>query len=151
MYSWVRNNEILRQTPRHNPAVNEYWMCDAGRLGTFAKVNAESRLRSPLVKRDGTFREAGWDEVIARVASEFKSFKKSEIAVLGSANSTNEDLFAISRFAREMLTASGSNFRVPQVNFYRAMQNREPPGIAQTVALTANGPVFPRPFLPPPG
>lgn len=43
------------------------------------------------------------------------------------------------RFARELLTANGSNFRVPQVNFYRAMQNREPQGIAQTVALTFMG------------
>jgi hypothetical protein len=43
------------------------------------------------------------------------------------------------RFVREMLTANGSNFRVPQVNFYRAMQNREPQGIAQAVALTFMG------------
>lgn len=43
------------------------------------------------------------------------------------------------RFAREQLTASGSNFRVPQVNFYRAMQSREPPDIARTVALTFMG------------
>ncbi len=43
------------------------------------------------------------------------------------------------QFAREMLISSGSNFRVPPVNFYRAMQNREPAGIAQTVALTFMG------------
>lgn len=43
------------------------------------------------------------------------------------------------RFVREMLTASGSNFRVGPVNFYRAMQNRNPEGIAQTVALTFMG------------
>jgi hypothetical protein len=43
------------------------------------------------------------------------------------------------RFARELLTASGSNFRDPPVNFYRAMQNREPAAIAQTVALTFMG------------
>ena len=43
------------------------------------------------------------------------------------------------RFVREMLTANGSNFRVAQVNFYRAMQNREPPGIAQAVALAFLG------------
>ncbi|WP_231615745.1 DUF1553 domain-containing protein [Novipirellula artificiosorum] len=39
-------------------------------------------------------------------------------------------------FAFELLTASGSNFRTPQVNFYRAMQSKEPIAIAQTVALT---------------
>jgi hypothetical protein len=43
------------------------------------------------------------------------------------------------QFAREMLTASGSNFRVGPVNFYRALQNRTPEGIASAVALTFMG------------
>jgi hypothetical protein len=43
------------------------------------------------------------------------------------------------QFVRDLLTSSGSNFRVGPVNFYRAMQNREPQGIAQTVALTFMG------------
>jgi len=43
------------------------------------------------------------------------------------------------RFVREMLTGSGSNFRVPQVNFYRAVQSKEPQAIAQAVALTFMG------------
>ncbi len=43
------------------------------------------------------------------------------------------------QFVREMLTASGSNFRVGQVNFYRAIQNRTPEGIAGAVALTFMG------------
>jgi len=42
-------------------------------------------------------------------------------------------------FARALLTSSGSNFEKPPVNFYRAMQNRTPAGIAQTVALTFLG------------
>jgi hypothetical protein len=43
------------------------------------------------------------------------------------------------QFARELLTASGSNFREPPVNFYRAVQNREPAGLAGAVALTFMG------------
>lgn len=43
------------------------------------------------------------------------------------------------QFARELLTSSGSNFRDAPVNFYRAMQNREPEGIAATVAMTFMG------------
>jgi len=43
------------------------------------------------------------------------------------------------KFARELLTSSGSNFRVPQVNFYRAIQGREPSAIAAAVALTFMG------------
>ncbi len=43
------------------------------------------------------------------------------------------------KIATDMLTASGSNFEKPPVNFYRAMQNRTPSGIAQAVALTFLG------------
>lgn len=43
------------------------------------------------------------------------------------------------RFTRELLTSSGSNFRVAPVNFYRAVQSREPAGIADAVALTFMG------------
>jgi len=43
------------------------------------------------------------------------------------------------QFARELLTSSGSNFRVPEVNFYRAVQNKTPEGIASAVALTFMG------------
>lgn len=43
------------------------------------------------------------------------------------------------QFVREMLTASGSNFRVGPVNFYRAVQDRSPRGLASAVALTFMG------------
>jgi hypothetical protein len=43
------------------------------------------------------------------------------------------------QFVRELLTSSGSNFRVGPVNFYRAVQNRTPEGIARAVALTFMG------------
>jgi len=43
------------------------------------------------------------------------------------------------RFVRELLTSSGSNFRVPPVNFYRAVQSSEPSVLAEAVALTLMG------------
>ncbi len=42
-------------------------------------------------------------------------------------------------FVREVLTSSGSNFRVPPVNFYRAGQGHEPETLARAVALTFMG------------
>lgn len=43
------------------------------------------------------------------------------------------------KFVRELLTSSGSNFRVGPVNFYRAVQNRTPEGISSAVALAFMG------------
>jgi len=42
-------------------------------------------------------------------------------------------------FVRKQLTSSGSNFRTPQVNFYRAIQGQQPSSIANAVALTFMG------------
>lgn len=42
-------------------------------------------------------------------------------------------------FARELLTASGSNFRNGPANFYRAVQSRTPEGLARAAALAFLG------------
>ncbi len=88
---WVRNNQILRLTPRLNPEVNDYWMCDHGRLDTFKHVNAQDRIHGPMVRKDGELVEVGWDEAVALLGSELKTFKGSEIAAIGSPFATNED------------------------------------------------------------
>lgn len=43
------------------------------------------------------------------------------------------------KFAHQFLTSSGSNFRVPPVNFYRAVQGRDPSSIASAAVLTFMG------------
>ncbi len=46
------------------------------------------------------------------------------------------------QFVRQLLTSSGSNFRVPPVNFYRAIEGQKPETIAAAVALTFMGTRF---------
>lgn len=102
-YVWVRNNEILRLTPRFNPDVNDYWMCDYGRLSTFKFVNAEDRIKAPLVRREGELVEVGWDEAIAAVVSGLKQFKKHEIGGIGSPYATNEDNYLFAKLMKEVV------------------------------------------------
>jgi NADH-quinone oxidoreductase subunit G len=110
MYMWVRNNEILRLTPRQNPDVNDYWMCDAGRLTTYDFVNAATRISGPRMKKDGTLVEVGWEEAIAKVASELRSFRKTEVAALGSAYATNEDNYLFQKFVKDVLGTKNLDF-----------------------------------------
>lgn len=100
---WIRNNEILRLTPRQNEDVNSYWMCDHGRLETFKHVAGTERISGPKIRKDGAFSETGWDEALAAVVSELKTFKKGEIAGLGSAYATNEDNYVFQRFLKEVI------------------------------------------------
>jgi NADH-quinone oxidoreductase subunit G len=99
----VRNNEILRLTPRRNDAVNSNWMCDHGRLDTWKHVNAENRIIGPMVRKGGQLVDVGWDEALAKVAGELKSFNKHEIAFIGSAYASNEDNYVFARFAKEVI------------------------------------------------
>ena len=107
---WVRNNEILRLTPRHNEEVNSYWMCDHGRLNTFKNVNAETRINSPQIRKDGQLNEINWDEAINEASKRLKSFKPDQIAVIGSPYATCEDNYLAAKFARTVLQTGNLDF-----------------------------------------
>lgn len=109
---WVRSNEIFRLTPRFNPSVNSYWMCDYGRIETFKNVNAVDRVNGPHIKREGELTRVGWDEAFAYSVSELKGFNKDEVAFITSSFSTCEDNYLLSRFAKSVLTTK--NIAVPE-------------------------------------
>ncbi|MEW6194470.1 MAG: 2Fe-2S iron-sulfur cluster-binding protein [Bacteroidota bacterium] len=99
---WVRNNEILRLTPRRNDDVNKYWMCDHGRLNTFKFVNSDDRIDGAFVRKDGQLVKDEWEPVINYAAKELKKFKGSEIAFIGSPYSTCEDNFVLLKLAKSL-------------------------------------------------
>lgn len=111
---WVRNNEILRLTPRQNDAVNSYWMCDHGRLETFKQVHSAERVNGVYMKREGQDVKVSWDEAYANAAGELKHFNKDEIAVIASASSTCEDNFMLAKFAKSVLSTKHIDY-IPHV------------------------------------
>jgi len=107
---WVRNDEILRLTPRLNEEVNSYWMCDHGRLNTFKFVNAEDRIDSPKLMVEGQQINVGWDEAFAEAASRLKAYPRDQVAVLGSAFATCEDNFITAKFAKSVIGTNHLDF-----------------------------------------
>ncbi len=110
MEIWVRDNIVKRLIPRENMDVNQYWMCDYGRLNTYKFINDETtRVKSPMMREEDVSQDAGglkecdWDDAIARVISEIKNYKGDEIAFIASAYSTLEDNFVLQRFAKEIV------------------------------------------------
>ncbi len=128
---WVRNNEILRLTPRHNEDVNSYWMCDHGRLNTFKFVNASNRIDSPKLLMDSSHQNVEWDKAFSFIADKLKRFAKNEIAVIGSAYATCEDNFLISKFAKSVLGTYN-------VDFIRYIDPSSADDILRTEDLTPN-------------
>lgn len=97
---WVKNNKVLRLTPRLNEEVNSYWMCDHGRINTFKFINAEDRINGAYIRKEGALVQIGIDEAIIAAAKELKRINKDEIAFIGSPNVSNEDNYIFARFAR---------------------------------------------------
>ncbi len=107
---WVRNNEIVRLNPRLNPEVNNYWICDNGRLDSYKHVNSEQRLNSPMIRKDGVLQEVGWDEALAHAADALKPFSKDEVAIIGSAYASVEDNYILQKFARQVIGTPNLSF-----------------------------------------
>ncbi|HJT77809.1 MAG TPA: 2Fe-2S iron-sulfur cluster-binding protein, partial [Gemmataceae bacterium] len=63
VYVDANKDVVYRLRPRYNPQAQGYFMCDDGRLG-YHYVNAEERVKRPLVRRDGALAPAAWAEVL---------------------------------------------------------------------------------------
>jgi NADH-quinone oxidoreductase subunit G len=88
----TRQNEIYRQTPRENDAVNSSWMCDYGRLN-FHYANSTDRLKTPQIRENQMLVETSWNAALIKAGEELRRFQKDEIAVVASARMTNEELW----------------------------------------------------------
>src|SRR5262245_11313789 len=96
-----RNNTPYRHRPRENLAVNKYWMCDEGMLSY--KHAVEDRLLSALVGGE----DASIDEALLAAKEQLKGHKNdpSKIAIVLSAQHSNEDNFALYTLAKPYLGA----------------------------------------------
>ena len=103
---------VMRLKPRHNPEVNDYWICDKGRYNY--KFIDENRIQHPQYNND----LISWDraiDVVTDVLKPLKDLKRTNrIGVIASAQLTNEDLFVIRKFFKDTLKGSQVDFRVPQ-------------------------------------
>jgi len=88
----TRQNEIFRQTPRENDAVNSDWMCDYGRLN-FHYVNYPDRLKIPQIREGKELVNTTWNSALVKAGEALKQFQKGEVAVIASARMTNEELW----------------------------------------------------------
>ncbi len=91
-----REGQLFRFRPRYNPEVNDYWMCDAGRM-SYRELQGENRLLRPQVRKDGSFRDAEWPEAIQALGARLRAIQERDggeaIAGIVSATATNEEAF----------------------------------------------------------
>jgi NADH-quinone oxidoreductase subunit G len=98
-------NRIWRLIPRRNDAVNDTWMCDAGRLN-YTFVTDPARLRTPRVAQADGLAEVDWEVAIKHTAGELDAFRKRHggkaLGALVSPHLTNEEHYRFGELMRAL-------------------------------------------------
>lgn len=106
MYLHVRNNRIVRVTGVEDVGPNYGSLCVKGRFG-YDFVHDPERVKTPLIRENGSFREATWEEAYRVIAQRLEGIKKEHgadaLGVLASARITNEENYLAQKFARAVI------------------------------------------------
>lgn len=105
-YLDVRDNRIVGVVPSRSNPVSKGYLCVKG-WHVHEPVQHPDRLKKPLIKESGKFKEASWDTALDYVADRLKKIKTKygpdALAVCTSARCTNEENFLMMKFARATL------------------------------------------------
>ena len=99
---WAKGSQLVRITPRFNPDVNSYWMCDIGRFN-YHWLESDQRLGEPLMRRAAALQPAPWAEAIKHVADRVTAAGRTGLRFLVSAHASVEEMFVVGRLAQEVL------------------------------------------------
>ena len=101
----VKDNQVIGAQPAMD-AHNEGLLCVKGKY-SYNFLSHPDRLKTPLIKKDGIFVEASWDEAYKLITDKMKDVKENYggdgFAGLTSARCTNEDNYIFQKLFRSAL------------------------------------------------
>lgn len=98
----VKDSKIAGVEPYKRHPVNEGKLCPKGNFG-YEFINRKDRLTTPLIKENGEFRSASWDEALDLVAAKLKEVSSDDpnkIGFYACARSPNENIYITQKLAR---------------------------------------------------
>ncbi|HEY3915393.1 MAG TPA: molybdopterin-dependent oxidoreductase, partial [Verrucomicrobiae bacterium] len=102
---WTKDRDILKVEPAEGPA-NGISTCVKGKFA-WDFVNSGDRLTTPLIREDGGFREASWDEALQLTARRMMEIKERSgpdaLAFISSSKCTNEESYLMQKLARGVI------------------------------------------------
>jgi predicted molibdopterin-dependent oxidoreductase YjgC len=103
----VHDGKVVKVTGNQEYGTpNQGTLCVKGRFG-MEFIHSKDRLTRPLIRENGEFREASWDEAYTCIADNFKRIKEKygsdSLAGLSSARCTNEENYLFQKFMRAVI------------------------------------------------
>jgi NADH-quinone oxidoreductase subunit G len=106
---WAKGSQLIRMTPRFNPDVNGYWMCDIGRF-QYHWIEGESRLRKPMLRQGNDLQPVAWHDAEPKLRDRIQqagSADPESVRFLVSAHAATEELFVLKDVVEGMMGAEG--------------------------------------------
>ncbi len=101
----LKGDTVVRIDPI-DTTPNEGLLCVKGKFA-FRYINHPDRLKTPLIKKDGIFVEASWQEayevIVNKINETKRAFGPSAFAGLASAKCTNEENYLFQKFIRAVI------------------------------------------------
>lgn len=127
---WTRDRHILKIQPVADAPVNGISTCIKGKFG-WDFINSPNRLTTPLIRENGRFRPASWDEALTRVAEGLRTVERNHggnaIGFIGSSKASNEEAYLTQKMARLIFGTNNVD------NSSRYCQNPATEGLFRTV------------------
>lgn len=105
----VKNNEVLSIRAPNDAEVNQGHTCLKGRYA-WRFYNHPDRLTSPLIKKNGEFVKASWEEAYSLIESKLGQLKQTyggdSIAGISSARCTNEENYLMQKLLRAVINTN---------------------------------------------
>ena len=131
LYGHVLRGRLKRVVPRDNDEVNETWIADRERF-SYEGLLADDRLRKPMLREDGAWREVDWETALGAAARGLAAAGPA-LGVLAHPSSTLEELSLASRLARG-LGSSNIDHRLRQRDFRGDAVGAAPVGLGMPIA-----------------
>ena len=97
----VSQNKMLRILGEDNEFTNQGWLSDKGRYN-FEYLHSENRLLNIHSRENEDYQTINISDAIEKIKNKIKDLDNPEIKFIVGANSTNEEYFAINKFANSL-------------------------------------------------
>ena len=109
-------NKLVRVIAGESEAINECWISDRDRF-SYQGVYAKDRVKSPMIKKNGIWKEVDWNVALEAVATELKGVSPESVGVLASARATIEEQYLLQKLMRS-IGVNDIDHRLRQTDFY---------------------------------
>jgi len=115
----TRREQVMRAVPRDCESTNETWLSDRDRYSHFG-LGAEDRVLEPMIKVDGEWQAASWDEGITAASEALRNaayvYGNDKLGMLISPNASTEEHFLAQRLAQG-LECPNIDYRLREQDF----------------------------------